>query len=187
MDNISLEFRIEANQLNLLNRYYKTISGDQMKNLLSNKIDQYSDLMGSTKKDKFSFGLILSREWNLDTFFKTIYMKEIETFLECNKYHEFSDEFKSFCYKMNRGQFRILLDVTPSDVAIVLKQIRIQSGYSLEQLAHLTGFSKSSISHRESLTSLTFPNLKTIQKYLTSCNMTFLQFVFLIVLKAMIR
>jgi len=111
-------------------------------------------------------------------------MRKIENVF---KYSEFS-EFKSVYFKLDCERFRILiLNIAPSDVAAVLRQIRIQRGYSLEQLARLTGFSKSSISHRESFKTLTFPNLKTIQKYLNSCNLTFFQFIFLIVLKVLTK
>ncbi|HQB54610.1 MAG TPA: helix-turn-helix transcriptional regulator, partial [Sphaerochaeta sp.] len=133
---------------------------------------------------KLSFELIQPRKCNLDTFLKMIYMRKIENVF---KYSEFS-EFKSVYFKLDCERFRILiLNIAPSDVAAVLRQIRIQRGYSLEQLARLTGFSKSSISHRESFKTLTFPNLKTIQKYLNSCNLTFFQFIFLIVLKVLTK
>ena len=115
-----------------------------MKNLLSiYQTDPYLYQIDLTANwiDKLSFSLIQPRECNLDTFLKMIYM-----ILKTHNYYEFSNEFKSVNFELNCEQFRILiLDITPSDVATVLKQIRIKSGYSLEQLARLTGFSKSSI------------------------------------------
>jgi len=156
------------------------------RSLLNYQTDRYSYQTNPATiwKDELSFSLIPLPKCNLDTFLKTIYMKKTNSFL---KVYEYSGEFKSFPFKLDYERFRtFILNITPSDVAIVLKQIRIQQGYSLEQLARLTAFSKSSISHRESITSLTFPNLKTIQKYLDSCNLTFFQFMVLIFLQVMI-
>ncbi|NLK13748.1 MAG: helix-turn-helix transcriptional regulator [Spirochaetales bacterium] len=157
----------------------KNLSPKYQTNPHFNQIDQTINW-----EKKLSFELIQSRKCNLDTFLKMIYMRKIENVF---KYSEFS-EFKSVYFKLDCERFRILiLNIAPSDVAAVLRQIRIQRGYSLEQLARLTGFSKSSISHRESFKTLTFPNLKTIQKYLNSCNLTFFQFIFLIVLKVLTK
>lgn len=161
-----------------------------MKNSSFNyQINNYSHRIDSSYnwKNSVSFSLIQSRECNLDTFLKTIYMNNVDKFFKIYKYHEFSDKFKSVYFELDFERYRFLvLDITPSDVARVLKQIRIHRGYSLEKLALLTGFSKTSISHRESLKSLTFPNLKTLQKYLDSCKLTFFQFIYLVFFTVMI-
>lgn len=158
-----------------------------MKNSLSNyQTNRHSYQIDSANnwKDMLPFSIIQPKECNLDTFLKMIYMKKIDKFLKTYKYCEFSDEFKSVFYKLDYERLRIIiLNIAPSDVAAILRQTRMQCGYSLKHLASLTGFSKSSISHRESFKTLTFPNLKTLQKYLDSFNLTFFQFMFLIVLR----
>lgn len=158
-----------------------------MKNLSSNyQTDSYPNQIYPVdiRKENLFLCLIPSKECNLDTFLKMIYSRKLDKLL--TTYNK-NNAFKSAYFKLDYERVRMLiLNITPSDVATVLKHIRIQNGYSLEQLARLTGFSKSSISHRESIKSSAFPNLKTVQKYLNSCNITFFQFMFLIVMKVLI-
>lgn len=105
------------------------------------------------------------KSYNFDTFIQMVYKKN-------EKYSVLSLDSNYFK--------RIMLNIKPRNISSVLKQTRVHSGYSLKQLEKLTGFSKTSISHRENSSTSNFPNISTILIYLDSFNMTLAQFLFLV-------
>ena len=135
-----------------------------------------------TMKDEQLARIINQNQCNFDTFLKMLYEKNKES----NKntlYLRVHNEVKPIFLNLeNNSLENIILNMSPLNVANVLKQTRIQAGYSLKQLEKLTGFSRTSISHRESSSISTYPNMSTLQIYLDSFNLSLLQFTYLVIL-----
>lgn len=123
--------------------------------------------------------------WNLDTWMKYSYLvyksNPIERVLL--KYLNTYSNSKWLDTKWV-DNYKTILYLTPRSVAMLLKALRKQNKYTLSELSSLTGFSKTSISHRESNNLISFPNLKTIEIYLNSFNVSLIQFLFLLCLYA---
>ena len=125
----------------------------------------------------------LSRH-NFDTLLKNLYLFIEHNFQPNNKFSMLPPEVQSLVSNMKtQQQFKSgILNITPVIVAETLKILRLQAGYTLSGLENITGFSKTSISHRESTGATTYPNLNTIEIYLAAFNLSILEFIYLVIL-----
>ena len=121
--------------------------------------------------------------WNLDTWMRYSYLV-YKIYLFKHKQPKYLNNFSDGLCEKWVGNYRAILYVTPRNVAMLLRTLRKQNKYTLAELSGLTGFSKTSIAHRESNNSESFPNLKTIMIYLNIFNVSLIQFLFLLHLYA---
>lgn len=147
-----------------------------------------SKTIGQNQLKKIKLPISINQKGcNFDTLLKKLYRRiagnNIGNFKNIKIYNEVKPELLNY---IDKHFEKVILNITPWHVANVLKQTRIRSGYSLKELEKITGFSKTSISHRESSSSSTYPNLSTLQIYLDSFNLTQLQFIYLVVLNVWI-
>lgn len=126
-------------------------------------------------------------KFNFDTLLKAIYTAAVNSINTSSGQRLITNQFlgKYFSESEVLNFIKITLHITPKMIATLLKLLRVQNGYSLSELSKLTGFSKSSISHRESSDVKTFPNIITISMYLKAFELTFFQFFFLLNLTVM--
>ena len=114
-------------------------------------------------------------KFNFDTLLKAIYTAAVNSINTSSGQRLITNQFlgKYFSESEVLNFIKITLHITPKMIATLLKLLRVQNGYSLSELSKLTGFSKSSISHRESSDVKTFPNIITISMYLKAFELTF--------------
>lgn len=143
------------------------------------------------QKDKINYYQILDLhpeaslkeigKYNFDTFLKIMFETSYVKTSNIKQIRGYNPTNLGHSFEFNTGKFAtVILQSTPRKISSLLRFLRIHHGYSLSELSKITGFSHTSISHRESYNCKTYPNVNTVCIYLKVFGLTFLHFFILL-------